>query len=59
MKMDNKVMIQLQMYKDALKKIIKKLEDKRSEPYSMHCEESYFIGIYDSIKIVEECAPKE
>ena len=54
-----KALEELHAHREAWEKVKKRLRDKHSDPYSMHCVESYFIGIYDAIKIVDEYRPKE
>ena len=52
-------MEELQSHREAWEKVRKGLRDKHSDPYSMHCAESYFIGVYDAMKIVDKYRPKE
>ena len=55
----NKWLEELQAHREAWGKVKKRLRDKHSDPYSMHCAESYFMGVYDAIKIINEYRPKE
>jgi hypothetical protein len=50
---------ELKTHREAWEKVRKRLRDKHSDPYSMHCAESYFIGVYDAMKIVDKYRPKE